>query len=87
MTFLRTRKGSFAEPSCHPFVTDPEKSDAQKLGLASALTLRVAQQIRARAEAAFLHVIEENLGARRLYEKLGFVLRCAATAVVVQFDE
>ena len=44
-------------------------------GLGGALTLAVAQSIRARGDEAFLHVAEENVTAQRLYLELGFTVR------------
>ncbi len=61
--------------------TDPE---AQGRGLGSALTHHVAAEILARGEQPFLHVAETNVGARRVYEKLGFVERRSVDAVLVQ---
>lgn len=54
-------------------------------GLAAALTAAVAQGIQARGEQALLHVAADNVGAARVYERLGFVVRrgiewCAARA-------
>lgn len=61
--------------------TDPE---AQGRGLGSALTHHVAAEILARGEQPFLHVAETNVGARRVYESLGFVQRRSVDAVLVQ---
>jgi predicted GNAT family acetyltransferase len=44
----------------------------------------VASGILARGERPFLHVAETNTGARRVYEKLGFVPRRSVEAVLVQ---
>ena len=41
-------------------------------GFGSRLTLAVAAGIRARGEVPFLHAVATNVGAIRLYEKLGF---------------
>lgn len=49
---------------------------ARRAGLAGALTLVVAEGIRARGDEAFLHVREGNDGANGLYERLGFRARC-----------
>jgi len=49
--------------------------DAQRRGLGGALTLRVAHGILARGEQPFLHVLETNESAIRLYEAIGFVKR------------
>ncbi len=59
---------------------------AQRQGLAAALTLALANQIRARGDEAFLHVIEDNTGALRLYRALGFELRRPAEAVAATFE-
>ena len=61
--------------------TDPH---ARGRGLGSALTHHVASEIHARGEQPFLHVAESNTGARRVYEKLGFVRRRFVEAVLVQ---
>jgi ribosomal protein S18 acetylase RimI-like enzyme len=53
-------------------------------GLATRLTLAVAAAIRDRGETPFLHTAEQNLGAIRLYEALGFRLRRRAMFVVVR---
>jgi len=49
--------------------------DFRGRGLGGALTLAVAQHIRARGDEAFLHVAEENVTAQRLYLELGFTVR------------
>jgi len=49
--------------------------DARGEGLAGELTLNVAHSIRAGGDQAFLHVLETNETAIRLYEKIGFVIR------------
>jgi ribosomal protein S18 acetylase RimI-like enzyme len=61
--------------------TDPK---VQGRGLGSALTHHVASQMLARGEQPFLHVAEANTGARRVYEKLGFVQRRLVDAVLVK---
>ncbi|KAA2266533.1 GNAT family N-acetyltransferase [Solihabitans fulvus] len=48
-------------------------------GLATRLVLAVAAGIRSRGETPFLHAIETNATAIRLYESLGFRLRRTAT--------
>ncbi|MWA14870.1 GNAT family N-acetyltransferase [Streptomyces sp. BA2] len=45
-------------------------------GLATRLILAVAHGIRARGETPFLHTSAQNTNAIRLYESLGFSLRC-----------
>jgi GNAT superfamily N-acetyltransferase len=52
--------------------TDP---DVRGRGYASALTARVARELRAEGLTPFLHVANGNLGAKRVYERLGFVER------------
>ena len=52
-------------------------------GLATALTLSVVDQIRARGEEAFLHALVTNETAIRLYEELGFETRCEVDLVPV----
>ena len=48
---------------------------ARGLGLAASLTRHVARGILARGQRPILHVAENNHGAKRLYAKLGFVVR------------
>ena len=52
--------------------TDP---DHRGLGLASRLVLDLAHRIRARGDIPILHADARNVGAIRLYEQLGFVVR------------
>jgi ribosomal protein S18 acetylase RimI-like enzyme len=66
----RIRFDGFTEVSA--VATHP---DARGRGLASALTRRVAAAIVERRETPFLHVADGNDGARRVYERLGFVTR------------
>ncbi len=56
--------------------------DARGRGLAERLTRLVTDRIIGEGDAAFLHAYPHNLGAIRLYERLGFRLR---TELVVQF--
>jgi ribosomal protein S18 acetylase RimI-like enzyme len=49
--------------------------DARGHGLAAALTLAVAERIAERGEQPLLHVADDNVPARRLYERLGFETR------------
>lgn len=49
--------------------------DARRQGLGEALTLWLAARIRERGDEAFLHLIETNENALRLYEAIGFRLR------------
>ena len=54
----------------------------QGRGLARRLMLKLVRRQRLRGEAPFLHVMRENTGARRLYERMGF-RNYAETAVRV----
>ncbi len=49
--------------------------DYRGRGLGAELTLAVAEHIRDRGDEAFLHVVDTNVGAIRLYESLGFEVR------------
>jgi ribosomal protein S18 acetylase RimI-like enzyme len=57
--------------------------DAQRRGLASALTHRVATGIIEEGRQPFLHVAESNEKARRVYEALGFRQRRLVEFVLV----
>jgi ribosomal protein S18 acetylase RimI-like enzyme len=59
--------------------------DARGEGLAAALTLDVAHSIRRGGDEAFLHVVEENESAIRLYRKLGFEVRRKVRVVFAQW--
>lgn len=61
--------------------------DARRQGLGAALSLRVAQNIRARGDEAFLHVIETNEAARLLYESIGFRTRRMMDVVALQWGD
>jgi predicted GNAT family acetyltransferase len=52
-------------------------------GLGRELTLAVVANIRSRGEEAFLHVVTENATAIRLYEAIGFRVRCEAEVAIV----
>ncbi|WP_221359086.1 GNAT family N-acetyltransferase [Streptomyces beigongshangae] len=56
-------------------------------GLATRLTLAVADGIRARGETPFLHTGADNATAVRLYESLGFRLRRRTTFLSVRVPE
>ena len=58
--------------------------DAQRQGLGAAMTLHVAAAIRERGERVFLHVVEANENAIRLYESLGFRVQRKVVAVAAQ---
>jgi len=51
------------------------RPDARGQGLAAALTRHVANGIIVRGQRPILHVAEHNHNARRVYERLGFVVR------------
>lgn len=53
-------------------------------GYAAALVLASARNIQARGSLVFLHVMETNHDAIRLYERLGFRTRVGRTAAVVR---
>ena len=57
--------------------------DHRGRGLATRLVTTLMDQIRARGEQPFLHVAATNHPAIRLYETLGFTVRCAVDAVVL----
>lgn len=78
MAGQRLRVPGFTEVSA--VCTHP---DARGQGLASALTLAVASEIRASGDEAFLHVANGNDGALRLYESLGFTVRKKVDAVAL----
>ncbi len=59
--------------------------DARGEGLAAELTLNVAQSIRAGGDEAFLHVLDHNENAIRLYQKLGFHVRRNVDVVFAQW--
>jgi predicted GNAT family acetyltransferase len=58
--------------------------DHRGRGYAAALSALVADHITARGETPFLHAYAENAGAIRLYESLGFAIRCAVTVAVLE---
>ena len=57
--------------------------DHRGRGYAGRLMQVVAGRIAARGETPFLHSYASNLGAIRLYESLGFVIRREVTATVL----
>ncbi|MFO1274404.1 MAG: GNAT family N-acetyltransferase, partial [Rubrivivax sp.] len=61
--------------------THPE---ARGRGLARALSAAVSARIQARGETPFLHAWQSNVAAIRLYESLGFVLRCEVDVAVLE---
>jgi ribosomal protein S18 acetylase RimI-like enzyme len=53
--------------------------DARRRGLAAAVTAAVARGIRAEGRTPILHVAENNLAAKRVYDQLGFTVRMMLT--------
>lgn len=49
--------------------------DARRQGLAAALSLWMARHVKERGDEVFLHVVETNSEAQKLYEAIGFVAR------------
>lgn len=60
-------------------------ADVRGKGLAGGLTLDVARSIRAQGDEAFLHVLDSNENAFRLYLKLGFTVRRRVEVVFAQW--
>lgn len=58
--------------------------DFRGRGLARRLSRQVAAGIAARGDTAFLHAWKSNTAAIRLYESLGFRLRCEVNVAVLQ---
>jgi uncharacterized NAD(P)/FAD-binding protein YdhS/ribosomal protein S18 acetylase RimI-like enzyme len=58
--------------------------DHRGRGLGAALTRHVSVGIAARGEVPFLHVVETNVNARRVYERLGFTTRTMVDFVLVR---
>ena len=56
----------------------------QRRGLAAALVSELVSRILARGELPFLHVADDNPGARRVYEALGFTVRAQVDALVLR---
>jgi ribosomal protein S18 acetylase RimI-like enzyme len=59
--------------------------DARREGLGAAMTLHAAKGIRERGDRPFLHVVETNEKAIRLYLALGFRVRRSIDAVAAQW--
>ena len=57
--------------------------DARGRGYAALLSRHVGSEIVRRGEVPFLHAWASNAGALRLYERLGFRVRCEVEALVV----
>jgi predicted GNAT family acetyltransferase len=53
-------------------------------GFAYAIIKEQIKRVLAKNYIPFLHVREDNLGAIRLYEKLGFKIRCKLNAYVIE---
>jgi predicted GNAT family acetyltransferase len=60
------------------------RPDQRGRGLASQLIGALIARIQLRAQRVFLHVLDTNTGAIRLYEELGFRIRQTATITVVK---
>jgi predicted GNAT family acetyltransferase len=58
--------------------------DFRGRGLAGRLSRHVAVAIAARGDTAFLHAWQTNTAAIRLYERLGFRLRCEVNVAVLE---
>ncbi|WP_084690905.1 GNAT family N-acetyltransferase [Sphingomonas sp. SRS2] len=58
--------------------------DFRGKGYAGLLSRIVATRIEARGETPFLHAYADNTGAIRLYESLGFAIRCDVTVLVLR---
>lgn len=58
--------------------------DFRGRGLAGLLSTIVANRIAARGEVPFLHAYANNSGAIRLYESLGFRIRCEVSVLVLR---
>ncbi len=61
--------------------------DTRGEGLGGALTLEIAHGIRARGDEAFLHLLDTNETAHRLYLKLGFHDRRMTEVVAAQWHD
>ncbi len=59
------------------------RHDHRGQGLASLLVRALAARIQLRSQRAFLHVLDTNTAAIRLYEELGFRIRKTTTITVV----
>lgn len=58
--------------------------DFRGRGLAGLLSTIVANRIAARGEVPFLHAYASNTGAIRLYESLGFRIRCEVSVLALR---
>lgn len=64
--------------------TDPAH---RRRGLAAGLVTALCARIHARGELPFLHVAEDNPGARKVYEGLGFTTRARIDALVLRIAD
>ncbi|MBD8897801.1 GNAT family N-acetyltransferase [Rhodanobacter sp. DHG33] len=74
----------FRFPGCTEVSGVCTHPDFQGRGLAGHLSRHVAAGIAARGDTAFLHAWKTNTAAIRLYEKLGFRLRCEVNVAVLE---
>lgn len=58
--------------------------DARGRGYARAIGALMARRILARGETPFLHTYDSNAAAIKLYESLGFSIRCAVTVTILR---
>ncbi len=65
----------FHLPGCCEVSSVCTHPDYQRRGFAQALITKACQNISARGELPFLHVMKQNTKAARVYEQLGFVER------------
>lgn len=79
MAGQRLRLPGYVEVSA--VCTDP---DHRGRGLAAALTAEVSARIADEGATPFLHVRDDNEGARRIYEQLGFSTRCMVDFAAVR---
>lgn len=61
--------------------------DARRRGLAAILTSAMMDEIRGRGQLPLLHVAESNTPAIKVYEQLGFRVRCAITGLAARVVE
>ncbi|MEZ4502554.1 MAG: GNAT family N-acetyltransferase [Dehalococcoidia bacterium] len=58
--------------------------DQRGRGLAAALTAEISARIFEAGDVPFLHVLETNEGARRIYERMGFETRAVLDALFIR---
>ena len=58
--------------------------DVRGRGLARLLSLHVADRILGRGETPYLHAYAANAAAIRLYQSIGFAVRCAMTVTAAR---